>query len=106
MTTARQAVDASLSEEEWQQRIIQCAEANGWLVYHTRRSTGSNKGFPDLVFVKPPRVIFWECKTEDEKKSTPTPEQEMWIRKLKLCRAVYADFVRPHHWEDIEGALR
>ena len=99
-------MDAELSEKDWQQQIINCAEQNGWLVYHTRDSRGSNKGFLDLVLVKPPRVIFWECKTEDEKKSKPTEEQKLWIRKLKLCRAVYADIVRPHHWDQLEAALR
>ncbi len=105
MTAARQAIDLSLSEEDWQQQIITCARANGWLAYHTYMSKHSAEGFPDLVLVKPPRIIFWECKTE-RKRSQPSPEQEEWIRRLKLCRQIYADFVRPHHWDDIEKALR
>ena len=105
-STARKTVDAALSEEDWQQQIINYAKQRGWIVYHTRDSRRSTHGFPDLVLVRPPRVIFWECKTEDEKRSKPSPDQEVWIRKLKLCRQVYADFIRPHHWDDIEKALR
>ena len=106
ITNARRTMDAELSEKDWQQQIINCAEQNGWLIYHTRDSRGSAYGFPDLVLVKPPRVLFWECKTEDEKKSKPTEDQKVWIRELKLCRAVYADIVRPHHWDQVEAALR
>ena len=104
-TTTRRAIDATLSEGEWQQQIIDYAELRGWMVFHDTDSRKNRRGFPDLVLIRPPDVIFLECKTE-AKRSKPSPEQAEWIRKLKLCRRIQADIARPRHWPDIEKALR
>jgi len=52
-----------MSEADLQRSIIICARDMGWLAYATYRSMRSEPGFPDLVLVRPPRVMFLELKT-------------------------------------------
>ena len=40
------------------------------------------KGLPDIIAVRPPRLIFAELKDAYAK---PTPEQEAWLEDLKEC---------------------
>jgi hypothetical protein len=55
-----------------------------WRIYHTRMSKGSHAGFPDLVLVRPPRLVFVELKTETGKL---TRAQEDWMDDLAMCGA-------------------
>ena len=71
-----------LSEKDFQQRIIDRAEALGWLVYHTHDSRRSAAGFPDLVLARNDRVIFAEVKTEKGKLSKAQVE---WLYALKAA---------------------
>jgi hypothetical protein len=86
--------------------VIEMAGRLQWLVYHTHDSRHSAAGFPDLVLVKPPRLIFAELKAEGK---NPTPEQEVWLRALeKLWPHVEVQVWRPSNWASgaIEHALR
>ena len=80
------------TEAQIQARVIEAAEIGGWLVYHTYDSRRSNKGFPDLVLVRPPQVIFAELKGPDGR---VTPEQQKWIEQLEGCTMVTAAVVGP-----------
>lgn len=79
------------SEREWMRTIGDALDYNGWRYIHhrpARRKSGkwttptegnSAKGFPDLVCVRPPRVLWIEVKTD---RGRPTPEQTDWIDTL------------------------
>ena len=51
-----------------------------WRTYHTLRSRGSEPGFPDLVLVRPPRLIFAELKATGGRVSRP---QRGWLTDLE-----------------------
>lgn len=103
MTTAREALDAAMSESDFQAQVIAYAEALGWHVYHTQDSRRSNPGWPDLAMVRGHRLILWELKTE---KGRVTPEQRDYIARLRDVKTVYAGIRRPSDWPWIEKTLR
>lgn len=93
-----------MTEAELQQTIIDAAELSGWLAFHdgdSRRSTGA--GFPDLVLVKPPRVVLLELKSEVGR---IRPEQHVWMDALSRCDTVASAIVRPEHLDTILDYLR
>lgn len=86
MTTS----DPPLREADLQDAIVEAAMMLGWKVMHTRPArTGKgwrtplqgHRGFPDLVLLRPPRLIFAELKSLSGKL---TPEQEGWLDALEL----------------------
>ena len=80
-----------LSEDELQAAIIEMAETLGWLVYHTRDSRGSAEGFPDLVLVREPRILFVELKGigVTGRRGRVSAAQAEWLTRLGTC----SDFV-------------
>jgi len=52
------------SEKHFMGRVQRAAKVFGWAVFHQLDSVGTAPGFPDLVLIKPPRVIFAELKSE------------------------------------------
>ena len=92
MKTDRDLINASVPEEQFQKSVVDAAKRTGWLCYHTYRSDRSQAGFPDLVMVKPPRVIFAELKRQEGK---PKPEQERWLETLGQCDGVEVYLWRP-----------
>ena len=93
-----------MSEEDLQQAVIDLAETLGWLCYHTHDSRRSQPGFPDLVMVRAPRILFAELKAD---KGVITNEQHQWMLALRETPAE-VHLWRPEHWNDetIEKALR
>ena len=75
-----------MTEAELQEAVREIAKTTGWLYYHTYRSRRSPAGFPDVVLVRPPRVIFAELKSETGKL---TPEQNQWIAALLVSGEAY-----------------
>ena len=51
-----------VTEAAWQQTVIEAADLLGWFVYHNPDSRRSTAGFPDLVLIRAPRVMFLELK--------------------------------------------
>jgi len=111
---ALDVIARDMSEEGLLRHVRECARAFGWLVYHTRDSRRSDAGFPDLVLVRPPRLIFAELKTEQGRL---TAEQREWVALLDevwqaqrgtLSRAIEVYVWRPSDWlrGEIEGVLR
>ena len=94
-----------MTERDFQRTVIDLAELHGWLVYHTFDSRHSQKGFPDLVLCRPPRVIFAELKTEKGKLSA---HQKTWIQNIQQCRNLAANAYvwRPSDWNRITEELR
>lgn len=91
------------AETDFQEQVVSLALLCGWLVYHTYDSRRSRKGFPDLVLVKPPRVIFAELKAADGR---TTVEQREWLDALNRCPGVEAYLLRPADLERFRDALR
>jgi hypothetical protein len=72
----------AMTEQQLQQQILGLAKYYGWETYHTHDSRRSNRGWPDLVLIKPPRVLFIELKTY---RGSLRPEQRTWLQALAGC---------------------
>jgi len=82
----------ALTEAELQATIIDTAELAGWLVYHDHDSRLNPAGLPDLILVKPPRVVFLELKSD---KGRVRPDQQIWLDALEQCDTLTSALVRP-----------
>jgi len=82
-----------MSERDLQRIVVDAARLHGWRHYHTYNSQRSTAGFPDLVLVRPPRIMFVELKTE---RGRLTLEQAIWIRELERC-SVEVYVWQPHN---------
>lgn len=103
-----------MTEEQLQDAVIELAQLLGYLVAHFRPALtargwrtpvqGNGRGFPDLVLVRPGRVIYAELKAHA---GTVSPDQQVWLDRLRGGGAeVY--LWRPRHWlsGEIEATLR
>jgi len=88
------------SEKEWQSTVLDLATLGGWRSYHTFDSRRSAAGFPDLVLVRPPELIFAELKAE---KGRTTPEQEAWLEDLATVASETAVLTRAVEREYLIG---
>lgn len=95
-----------MTERDWQTRVIDAAKLFGWRYAHFRPARTKNgwttamqghKGFPDLVLVKPPRVVFVELKGDQGKLS---PDQITWMTQLEAGN-VEAYVWRPENWQEV-----
>ena len=90
-------------ETQWRDRtVIPYARMLGWKHYFTWRSKHSPAGFPDLVLVRPPRVIFAELKRDD---GTVSTSQAEWLAALAACPTVESYVWRPRDWDVITRIL-
>lgn len=104
-------------EADFMQTVIDYATLRGWHHWHDSATNAPRRcwhcgrgtriqrnapGFPDLLLVRRPRVIWVELKREGEE---PAPEQVGWLEELKACgQQVYV--WRPSDWPEIERVLR
>ena len=100
---ARRGQVLQQTERAFQAQVVELAGLLGWLCYHTWLSKHSTAGFPDLVLVRAPRVIFAELKTDTGRMM---PAQETWRDALAACPGVEMFVWRPSSWEDVVRALR
>lgn len=94
---------AILPEKQFQAQILDLARLSGFLVYHTHDARRSAPGFPDLVLVRPPLVLFAELKTDTGRLR---PEQRLWLDALGRCESVESVLWRPGDWKRIEKVLK
>jgi ribosomal protein L37E len=90
-------------ETRFQNAVLTVAQLCGWRAYHTHDSRRSAAGFPDLVLVRPPRVIFAELKTRTGRAS---PAQLDWLQLLRDCPGVETYLWRPADWDTGEIVRR
>jgi hypothetical protein len=90
------------TEKGFLEAIVHLAGLRGWEMYHTHDSRHSAAGFPDLVMVRPPRIIFAEVKTATGRL---TRSQNHWIALLLGCPLSEVYLWRPKDWPAIERAL-
>ena len=107
-----------MTETQLQNTVTDMARSFGWMLYHPWRSVKSETGFPDLVLVRPPRVIIAELKTQKGKlrpgrwtksKTNPRwlPGQDEWLAAFGGCPGVETHLWRPQDLDsgDIEKVL-
>ncbi len=90
---------ALLTEERYQQMILDYAHSLNWLCYHTRDSRRSTHGFPDIVLVRE-RVVYVEVKSSLKNKDGKlSDEQVYWLTALQDAgQEVYAVWPRDYDW--------
>ena len=81
-----------ISETAFASQVEDLLKLFGWRWCHFRPAwskkgyrtplTG-DKGLPDYIAVRPPRLLFAELKDQYSK---PTPEQEAWLTDLRDCQ--------------------
>ena len=100
----RRAVKATAqpTEAQFQAAVIELATRAGWLTHHEYDSRRSTPGYPDLVLVRAPRVLFIELKTQ---RGRVRPEQRAWLETLLNCPGVEVALWRPADWQAIEATL-
>jgi len=92
----------TINEKQFMAQVKQLATMMKWSWYHPYDSRKSAPGFPDLVLVRPPRVIFAELKVEA---GFLTPKQQEWAFALRECPGVEYYLWTPHDWPEIEKVL-
>lgn len=85
LATARRLIGAEQKEEDFQAVVLELAQRQGWLTYHTRDSRRSTPGFPDICAVRGRELLMAELKQEGE---DPSPEQVDWLGRLARVETV------------------
>lgn len=112
-TGLKKALNAHMTEDELLSAVVAMARLRGWRIHHSRparRKDGGwstpitgDKGLPDLICVRAPRVIFAELKTELGRCS---PDQHSWLGALRSCPGVETYLWRPSHLDEVDAVLR
>jgi acetyl esterase/lipase len=100
-------VSSPITEAEWLRSVGDALDLTGWAWIHhrpARRAQGkwttptqgsSAKGFPDIVAVRPPRVLWLELKTE---RGRVSPEQTDWLERLRASGQEVHVIRLPRDW--------
>ncbi len=92
-----------MTERDFQRQVLDLAGILGWTVYHPALSKWSERGWPDLTMVRPPRLILAELKRETGRSST---HQDRWLAMLGQCPGVEVYLWRPSDLDEIAAVLR
>lgn len=65
---------------------------------------GDGKGFLDTVLVRPPRILFVECKRDGEK--IRDKDQQDWFDLLSRCPGAETYVWHPADYDDVERILK
>jgi hypothetical protein len=91
-----------LTEKAFMAQVVRYANMMGWHSYHPFDSRRSAPGFPDLVLIRRPRVVWAELKSQRGKL---TPDQLTVFCELRACnQEIYV--WRPDDWPKVERILR
>lgn len=112
MSRGAQLATLSPNERAWQDQVIELARLYGWRVAHFRPAKteqgwrtpvqADGAGFPDLVLVRPPRVIFAELKSAT---GGIRAEQRVWLDQLLDCGGVETYIWRPNDFDQVARIL-
>ena len=99
------AKSTKITEKEFTGQVKDLAVLLGWKFYHPWLAIHSERGWPDVTLVRPPRIIFAELKSE---KGKVTDKQQAWLDILREVPGVEVFVWRPTDadWEEIKEALR
>jgi hypothetical protein len=92
-----------VTEKQLQAQVLDLAHVLGWMTYHSWISIRSAPGWPDLVLLRPPRIIFAELKTQNGRVNVA---QHQWLDALGDCPGVEVFCWRPSDLEAIAELLR
>lgn len=107
------SVDPKISEDQLLRSVIDLAHWRGWRVHHCRPALTAkgrwltpiqgDRGFCDLVLLRPPRLLIVELKAET---GSPDGDQKLWLAAFAAA-SVETALWRPRHWLDgtIDRAL-
>lgn len=101
LTTREQTLRA-VRERQFQEWTVDVATRFGWWVWHDNDSRRNRAGLPDLILVRPPRVVFVELKRETGRLR---PEQARVLALLERCPGVESYVWRPSDEQDVLAAL-
>ena len=92
------------SERDFQEAVTGMAEGYGYITYHTFDSRRSDAGFPDIVAVRPGRIVYIELKAMQGRLSDA---QREWLAALNAGGGEVFVF-RPCCWNsgELENVLR
>lgn len=106
------------SEKAFMAAVIEAAHLLGWRHFHDNATNGplhcwhcgrrttqprNPAGFPDLVLVRRPRLVWAELKAEG---GVVSPEQAAWLDDLRACgQEVYLWTPTPSDWAEITRVL-
>jgi hypothetical protein len=105
------------SERDFMAAVIELATLRGWRHWHDRATNAprqcwhcgrgavvprNDPGWPDLVLVRRPRIVWAELKRDGEE---PTVEQAAWLAELQAC-GQEAYVWKPADWPEIMAALK
>lgn len=101
----------TISEREWQGRVTDLAAVLGWRWAHFRPAKTAkgwrtamegSPGFPDLVLVRPPRLVLAELKAQRNK---PSADQEAWLEAFGQVPGIEAYVWHPRDWDAVIDCL-
>ncbi len=90
-----------ISEKEFQKQVIDLARIYHWDYYHTFYSLKSQRGYPDLILIKPPNLLVVELKANYGKLSV---FQEKWLKLFGDC-GVETYCWKPDNFDEIVRRL-
>ncbi len=93
----------AITEKQLMSQVKDLAKIYHWKLYHPFLSKWSEKGYPDITLIRPPRIIFAELKRDTGKL---TPSQLEWAELLKACPGVEYHLWKPSNFESIVEVLR
>jgi hypothetical protein len=91
------------TEADWYENVRVLAKGCGWAIYHVHDSRRSAAGWPDVVLMRPPTVLFRELKVAPRGRLTPS--QRSWIDGLVACGADAKTWVFPGDWDEVVETL-
>ena len=102
-----------VKESAWTRQVIQLARTLGWRVHHSRPAINQRgrwltplagaAGLPDLVLVKPPRVVFAELKRQHGYELSEG--QRAWLEDLSRCPGVESYVWKPGDVREVATLL-
>lgn len=115
MALTRPGLDLTISERDFQRKVLELAKMMGWRVAHFRAAlnqrgewqtpvAADGAGWPDLYLLHPGRrtpPLYRELKSQ---KGIVHPRQQRWGDDLLACGQDWAVW-RPSDWSEIVHAL-
>jgi hypothetical protein len=92
-----------VTEAQFLRQVKELGTLFRWRLYHPQLSKWSERGWPDVALVRPPRFVLAELKSEFGK---VTPQQAEWLADLAKCPGVEVYLWRPSDFERIVELLR
>lgn len=93
----------ALPESSFQAQVVELADRAGWWSWHDNDPRRNKAGLPDLILVKPPRVLFVELKREKGRFNGSA--QKIVLEMLGRCPGVETYLWRPSAFDDIVKIL-